>query len=95
MMQNTAYIINCARGGVIDEVALLNALNKGEIAGAALDVFASEPPSVDNPLLALDNVIVTPHMGAYTEEAMAEISEVCAKNVIRVLSGQEPLYRVI
>ncbi|KJS20748.1 MAG: hypothetical protein VR72_13290 [Clostridiaceae bacterium BRH_c20a] len=95
MMKNTAYIINCARGGVIDEAALLNSLNNGEIAGAALDVFASEPPSVDSPLLALDNVIVAPHMGAYTEEAMAEISEVCAENVIRVFNGQEPLYRVI
>lgn len=95
MMKKTAYIINCARGGVIDEQALLNALNTEEIAGAALDVFTSEPPSVDNPLLALDNVIVAPHMGAYTEEAMAAISEVCAENVIRVLKGQEPLYRVI
>lgn len=95
MMKNTAYIINCARGGVIDEVALLDALNKGAIAGAALDVFASEPPVVDNPLLALNNVIVTPHMGAYTEEAMAQISEVCSENIIRVLKGKEPLYRVI
>jgi len=95
LMKKTAYIINCARGGVIDEAALFDALTTGEIAGAALDVFASEPPSVDNPLLTLENVIVAPHMGAYTEESMAEISEVCAENVIRVLKGQEPLYRVI
>lgn len=95
MMKNTSYIINCARGGVINEDDLFEALTKGEIAGAALDVFTSEPPSVDNPLLTLDNVIVAPHMGAYTEEAMAAISEVCAENVIRVLKGQEPLYRVI
>jgi len=95
LMKNTALIINTSRGGVIDEAALLDALKNNEIAGAALDVFASEPPSLDNPLLALDNVIFAPHMGAYTEEAMAEISEVCAENVIRVLKGQEPLYRVI
>lgn len=95
MMKKTAFIINTSRGGVIDEDALLSALTSGEIAGAALDVFVQEPPQVGNPLLALDNLVVAPHMGAYTEEAMGEISEICAENVIRVLKGMEPVYRVV
>lgn len=94
IMKPTAYIINTARGGVIDQEALVEALREEWIAGAGLDVLAQEPPNQNDPLLNMDNVIVTQHMGAYTEEAMASISLVCSENVIRVLDGREPLYRV-
>ena len=95
IMKTSACVINTSRGGVIDERALIAALRNEEIAGAGLDVFAEEPPGADNELLKMKNVVLAPHMGAYTEEAMAAISAVCAENILRVLEGQEPLYRVV
>jgi len=71
-MKDGVVIINCSRGGVVDEKALLEALKNGKVKGAALDVFEVEPP-VDNELLKLDNVIGTPHIGASTKEAQARI----------------------
>jgi D-3-phosphoglycerate dehydrogenase len=68
-MKQGARIINCARGGLIDEDALYEAITNGSIAGAALDVFSEEPPPPDHKLLHLDQVIVTPHLGASTKEA--------------------------
>ena len=68
-MKDGVRIINCARGGIIDEDALAEAIKSGKVAGAALDVFEEEPPSPDSELLRLENVIVTPHLGASTEEA--------------------------
>jgi D-3-phosphoglycerate dehydrogenase len=88
-MKPTAYLINAARGGVVDETALLKALTDKTIAGAALDAFSKEPP-VGSPLLALPNVIVTPHMGAYTEEALQLTSEYAARMVLEVLDGKKP-----
>lgn len=80
-----SYIINCARGGIIDESALYEALVSGHIAGAALDVFEKEPPDPDNPLLKLDNVIVTPHLGASTVEAQKVVAIEIAKQVVDYL----------
>lgn len=80
MMKNSAYIINCARGGIIDEEALIEALENNEIAGAALDVFEEEPPS-DSPLLEFDNVVLTPHIGASTVEAQRDAAIIVANEI--------------
>jgi len=81
-MKRGARIINCARGGLVDEAALVDALKSGHIAGAALDVYENEPPK-DSPLLTLDNVVLTPHLGASTEEAQQAVSVTIAQNLIR------------
>ena len=86
-MKNGVRIVNCARGGIIDEDALYSALREGRVAGAALDVFAVEPPG-DNPLLVLPNVIATPHLGASTEEAQVSVAVVVAEQVAKALTGQ-------
>ena len=80
-MKKGARIINCARGGLVDEDALYEALVNGSIAGAALDVFVQEPPSADNPLLGLDQVIVTPHLGASTTEAQEGVALTVAEQM--------------
>jgi len=90
LMKPTAYLINTSRGGVVDDKALVEALRKGVIAGAGLDVFEGEFTSDDLPVFHLQNVIVTPHMAAHTEEAMVRMSLV-AEDVLRVLDGQRPL----
>jgi D-3-phosphoglycerate dehydrogenase / 2-oxoglutarate reductase len=74
-------LINCARGGIIDEKALAEALKSGQVKGAALDVFEQEPPPKDNPLLGLPNVIVTPHLGASTEEAQVKVAQELAETL--------------
>ena len=84
-MKSTARIILCARGGVVDEKALLSALENKKIAGAALDVFENEPPG-DNPLLRLPNVVVTPHLGAMTEEAQTRAAVEVAEQVVAILN---------
>jgi D-3-phosphoglycerate dehydrogenase len=80
-MKTGARVINCARGGLIDEAALYEAITSGKIAGAALDVFEQEPPSADNPLLGLDEVIVTPHLGASTTEAQEGVAFTVAEQM--------------
>jgi D-3-phosphoglycerate dehydrogenase len=85
-MKSTAYIINASRGGVIDETALYNALCNGSIAGAALDVFETEPP-LNNLLIELPNVICTPHIGAQTKEAQELTSIVIAEKIIQIVRG--------
>lgn len=89
LMKDGAYLINCARGGVIDERALYEALAIKKLAGAALDVFEKEPP-VGNPLLNLDNVVVTPHLGASTEEAQRLASMIVCEEVLKVLRNEPP-----
>ena len=88
-MKPSSYIINCARGGTVDEKALYNALKNGTIAGAGLDVFENEPPK-DSPLLTLDNVVLTPHIGANTKEGQIRAGTVCAEQIIKVLDGKTP-----
>jgi len=88
-MKPSAYIINCARGGTVDEKALYNALKNGTIAGAGLDVFENEPP-IDSPLFMFDNVVLTPHIGANTNEGQIRAGTVCAKQIIKVLNGDVP-----
>ncbi|MCC8025084.1 MAG: hydroxyacid dehydrogenase [Clostridium sp.] len=90
MMKETAYFINCARGEVVNEEALIEALRSGQIAGVFTDVFNQEPPSMDNPLLTMDNATVTPHMASNTEECMMLMATQAASQIDLVLSGKEP-----
>ena len=90
LMKPGAYLINSARGGVVEENVLYEALKSGKLAGAAVDVFEQEPPSKENNLLALDNVIVTPHIGANTKEGQIKAGTVCADQINKVLAGKEP-----
>ncbi len=87
LMKPEAMLINCARGGIVDEAALYRALVEKKIAGAALDVFEEEPPA-GSPLLQLDNVIATPHLGALTREAQAHVALQVAEQVLKALSGE-------
>src|SRR5947208_1195283 len=80
-MKRGARVINCARGGLIDEAALYDAITSGRIAGAALDVFEQEPPPADHPLLQLEQVIVTPHLGASTTEAQEGVALTVAEQM--------------
>ena len=84
----TVHIINAARGGVVDEDALFEALIQGQVAGAGLDVYATEP-STDSPLFALDQVVATPHLGASTEEAQEKAGIAVAQSVVAFFSGNE------
>ncbi|MFQ6105840.1 MAG: phosphoglycerate dehydrogenase, partial [Candidatus Hydrothermarchaeaceae archaeon] len=88
-MKKGAFLINCARGGIVDEKALYDALKSGKLGGAALDVFAAEPP-LDSPLLKLDNIIVTPHLGASTYEAQSSASTIACEEVIKALQNRAP-----
>jgi D-3-phosphoglycerate dehydrogenase len=93
-MKPTALLINTARGPLVDEPALVAALDAGRIAGAALDVLATEPPAKDSPLRGRDNVILTPHTAFYSVEALNELLTKCASDVARVLTGEPPVYPV-
>lgn len=93
LVKPTAYLINCARGGIVDEGALATALAEGRLAGAALDVFAQEPPT-ESPLLRSEKVIVTPHLGASTEEAQRSAALDVAEQVIAILRGEPARYPV-
>jgi D-3-phosphoglycerate dehydrogenase / 2-oxoglutarate reductase len=87
-MKRGAGIVNTARGGIIDEPALHEALTSGQLAGAGLDVFDEEPTPADNPLLKLENVVTSPHMAGVTHEAVAAMARVTAENVLSVLDGR-------
>ncbi len=89
IMKKSAYIINCARGGIIDEEALYRALKEKKIAGAALDVFEKEPPG-KSPLFEFDNIEFTQHLGASTVEAQIRAGVTAAEQVLKVLKGEKP-----
>ncbi len=89
-MKPTAFIVNAARFPVLDEGSFLRALREGWIAGAALDVLPSEPPPPDHPLLQMENVILAPHLGSFTREAMYRMLKETADQVLQVLRGERP-----
>ncbi len=93
-MKKGALLINTARGPLVDEAALVAALDSGQLGGAALDVVATEPLAKDSPLIGRDNVILTPHTAFYSVEALEELQTKCASDVARVLSGEKPVYPV-
>src|SRR6202158_4334911 len=93
-MKKGALVINTARGPLIDEAALVAALDAGQIGGARLDVVAAEPLAKDSPLLGRDNVIISPHTGFYSIEALNELQTKCATDVARVLSGEKAIYPI-
>jgi D-3-phosphoglycerate dehydrogenase / 2-oxoglutarate reductase len=93
-MKRGSYLINTARGGLVDSVALLQALEREEIAGAALDVLENEPPEQGDPLVMHERVIVTPHAGWYSEESYEALKSGAASEVVRVLSGKPPCHPV-
>jgi D-3-phosphoglycerate dehydrogenase len=93
-MKKHALIINTARGAIVDKKALLKALREKWIAGAALDVIEDEPPDQTEPLLSLDNVVITPHRAYYSEESNVDCRRKAAINVLRVLQGKTPLHIV-
>ena len=91
LMKKEAFLVNISRGGIVDEEALYRVVREGGIKGVALDVFAPEPPT-GSPLLDLDNVIATPHMGGYSFEALRETGMVCARSIVDVFKGKTPQF---
>lgn len=94
MMKPTAWLINVARGRLIDEAALCNALIDKKLGGAGLDVFVSEPPDARHPVFSLPNVVVTPHIAGFTDGSSRKRAETIAANVDRVAQGFEPLHLI-
>lgn len=93
-MKNTAFLINTARGPLVDTADLAAALDAGEIAGAGLDVLPTEPPAADDPIVGRDDVVITPHTGFYSEDALLDLQTTVASDVAAVLAGEEPKYPV-
>ena len=93
-MQPGAYLINMARGPVVDEAALISALDGKVIAGAGLDVFEQEPTPVDNPILKMDNVVLTPHALCWTDECFHDIAASALQSIVDVAQGRRPVYVV-
>jgi len=89
LMKPTAYLINTARGAIVDDASLARALKEGWIAGAALDVFATEPP-FRSPLLSMEKTILAPHTASFTKEAWARMAKEAAENVVKVFEGKQP-----
>ena len=94
MMKDTAFLINTSRGPVIDEKALIQALIDGKIRGAGLDVWDPEPPSADNPLLEMDNVVALPHIASASIETRTKMIEMAVENLNSILDGRIPPHLV-
>lgn len=94
-MQKGAFIINTSRGGIVDEQALAAALSTKKLAGAALDVLEEEPLRTDNPLAGRDHVLITPHIGMYSQEAIGAVSVICAQNAAAHIKGEPLQFRVV
>ena len=94
LMREGAYLINVSRGPVVDEAALIEALGDGRLAGAGLDVFDPEPPDASNPLLAMPDVIVTPHVASNTAAGIARMSESVVDQIIQMLGGEAPSFLI-
>lgn len=94
LMKSSAFLINTSRGGLIDEPALVDALKRSDIAGAGLDVFDPEPPAATNPLFELPNVVLTPHMAGWSDEAVYREQKEAVEEIRLVLEGKEPRYPV-
>jgi D-3-phosphoglycerate dehydrogenase len=94
-MKTGSYLVNTARGELVNESALISALRSGHLRGAALDVFQQEPPEVENPLLHLDQVIVTPHMGAHSDSATNAMGWMALGECLAALQGKKPKYRIV
>ena len=95
LMKRSAYLVNLARGGIVDDEALYQLLAEKRIAGAAIDVFETEPPRKEHPMFGLDNVLLTPHIGGSTYEAQSRGEWGAAEEVIRVLQGEQPRNAVV
>ena len=89
-MRRGAYLLNTSRGGLVDAAALLDALERGQLAGAALDVLETEPPAPDDPLVAHERVVVTPHAAWYSEESAETLKSEVAREAVRILRGERP-----
>jgi len=94
MMKKNAIIVNVSRGSVIDEKALIKALEHAQLGGAGLDVFEEEPVTNNNPLLKMKNVVVTPHLAWYSEEALQDLQKKVAEEAVRILQGGRPIFSV-
>ena len=94
-MKKGSFLLNTARGELVKEDDLLAAIQSNHIAGAALDVFSQEPPSIDNPLIQMPNVLVTPHSGAQSDDATNAMGRMAMEDCLAVLRGLDPLYRVV
>jgi len=94
-MKTGSWIVNTAQGELIDEAALIRALNSGKLRGAAVDVYQQEPPDKKNPLLKMENVIATPHMGAHSDSATNAMGRIALEECLLVLQGKEPNYRIV
>lgn len=88
-MKKTALVINCSRGGIVNEEALCEVLRAGIIAGAGADVFCNEPPKPDDPLLNTPNLIVSPHSAAQTREAVIKMATMCVDGCLAVIRGEK------
>ena len=93
-MKRTAFLVNTARGKIVNEKDLVLALKKKFIAGAALDVYQNEPINKNHPLAKMDNVVVTPHIGSSTNETRKAMAEITVQNLILSLSGKRPIFAV-